>query len=658
MKSILKALLVTVPVLLHWSSAMGQQLTLRPNDTTSMHLMVEPMNTSFGAFYGFEAGRMNIGSNNTLLGYRAGAENRVGMSNTFVGELTGEHNLTGHSNTYIGRATGRFSYGNENTFLGVDAGSFSGAGMRNTFIGTFAGTGSTGSDNVFLGRQAGTGVTGSHKLFIENTPADSTAALLYGEFDNNYLRANGRIDVYSTNTSFAGVKSVISYSPGSNFDVPGILGENTVDDYYGIGVKGVGGYMGVHGLAIGTGTGYYFGTYGGSLGTNSGTNYGLYGEAYSANQNIGVYGVASGGSSSYAGYFEGNSYISGNVGIGILDPSTKLHVYSANNPTIKLQSDGTSEISGRIAMRQSDDTGMDMYYDGITDVLAVEPFNSGVGGGKKLTMNLSGNIGIGKSPVGFPLAIKGDASNGFIQFFNNADVAKWHLRLESNGAFGITESGVVDRRLVIAPGGNIGIGTTNTPSASLHIFSGTEPTIKLQSDGISENSGRVSLRQSNNTGADLFYDGALDVIVLETFNAGVSDGRRMIMQQTTGDMGIGTTDLATGHKLSVNGKIACTEVRVQPQNQWPDYVFAEEYALKPLEQLKQEIEIHGHLPGIPSAQEIQTNGLQIGDMQSRMMEKIEELTLYLIDINSQVADLKKVIEIQSKEIEALKKAGK
>ena len=93
------------------------------------------------------------------------------------------------------------------------------------------------------------------------------------------------------------------------------------------------------------------------------------------------------------------------------------------------------------------------------------------------------------------------------------------------------------------------------------------------------------MRQSNLTGVDMFYDGqsSADAIVFETFINGTSQGRKMTMD-LSGNVGIGITEnIATGHKLSVNGKIACTEVRVQPQNEWPDYVFAEDYTLMPLD---------------------------------------------------------------------------
>ena len=77
---------------------------------------------------------------------------------------------------------------------------------------------------------------------------------------------------------------------------------------------------------------------------------------------------------------------------------------------------------------------------------------------------------------------------------------------------------------------------------------------------------------------------------------------------------------------------------------WADYVFNEDYHLLPLPQVEKYIQQNKHLPGIPSANEIQTDGLQLGDTQTKMMKKIEELTLYVIELekkyNEVVTELK------------------
>jgi len=107
---------------------------------------------------------------------------------------------------------------------------------------------------------------------------------------------------------------------------------------------------------------------------------------------------------------------------------------------------------------------------------------------------------------------------------------------------------------------------------------------------------------------------------------------------------IGTTTQATGYALSVNGKIIATEVRVEAFSNWPDYVFAEDYKLMSLEELEQSINENQHLPGIPSAQEVSETGFDLGDMQRRLLEKVEELTLYTIQQEKMIKELQQEIK--------------
>jgi hypothetical protein len=107
-----------------------------------------------------------------------------------------------------------------------------------------------------------------------------------------------------------------------------------------------------------------------------------------------------------------------------------------------------------------------------------------------------------------------------------------------------------------------------------------------------------------------------------------------------GQVGIGTTTPAAGYQLSVAGKIMCEEMRVQLQGNWPDYVFDEGYRLMPLNEVAAYIEAHGHLPGIPSAGEVgEAQGIEVGAMQARLLEKMEEQYLYLIQLQADVEKL-------------------
>ncbi|TXN36138.1 hypothetical protein FVB32_16400 [Flagellimonas hymeniacidonis] len=115
----------------------------------------------------------------------------------------------------------------------------------------------------------------------------------------------------------------------------------------------------------------------------------------------------------------------------------------------------------------------------------------------------------------------------------------------------------------------------------------------------------------------------------------------------TGDIAVGTSTVPTGYKMAIDGKLITEEVKVQLSGNWPDYVFAEDYNLPSLEEIQKHIKEKGHLPNIPSAKEVEENGIQLGEMNRLLLEKIEELTLYLLE-------LKKENQNQQKEIEQLK----
>lgn len=106
---------------------------------------------------------------------------------------------------------------------------------------------------------------------------------------------------------------------------------------------------------------------------------------------------------------------------------------------------------------------------------------------------------------------------------------------------------------------------------------------------------------------------------------------------TTNNVGIGTT--TPNEKLSVNGNIRSKEVIVEIVN-WPDYVFADNYQLPSLQQLENYISEHNHLPNMPAAKEIEKDGLRVADVQKKMMEKVEELTLYIIELKKEIDLLK------------------
>ncbi|WP_422079419.1 hypothetical protein [Ulvibacterium sp.] len=106
-----------------------------------------------------------------------------------------------------------------------------------------------------------------------------------------------------------------------------------------------------------------------------------------------------------------------------------------------------------------------------------------------------------------------------------------------------------------------------------------------------------------------------------------------------GNVGIGTSTIPNGYRLAVDGKVISEEVKVQLSGDWPDYVFSEDYTLPTLEEVQKHIQEHGHLPNIPSAQEMEENGVELGIMNMKLLEKIEELTLYILNQEKKIKDL-------------------
>lgn len=163
-------------------------------------------------------------------------------------------------------------------------------------------------------------------------------------------------------------------------------------------------------------------------------------------------------------------------------------------------------------------------------------------------------------------------------------------------------------------------------------ISGTDPYIQLK-NGSTETG---YLRASGN-----------DVLVAT--NSGNSTGKVVLRTNGTGRVWVDASGnvsvsndgkIATGYLLSVKGKAMAEEVRVELNANWPDYVFAKDYKLMPLQHLKNYISENNHLPEVPAAEEMKA-GIDLGKMNTLLMQKVEELTLYVIQLNEEIQQLKK-----------------
>ncbi|WP_421809748.1 hypothetical protein [Flagellimonas sp.] len=177
------------------------------------------------------------------------------------------------------------------------------------------------------------------------------------------------------------------------------------------------------------------------------------------------------------------------------------------------------------------------------------------------------------------------------------------------------------KMMTMLANGHLGIGTTS-------------PTSKLDVRGVlastHNNGNKMALLTSGDGNSYLNFSGGAS-----TSRIGFQiDGSSKMSIYNDGSVAIGTSSTGT-HKLAVEGSIGAREIKVEVGT-WSDYVFKEDYDLPTLEEVEQHIKERGHLINIPSAKEVEENGIELGEMNKLLLEKIEELTLYVIELKKEV----------------------
>jgi hypothetical protein len=374
-----------------------------------------------------------------------------------------------------------------------------------------------------------------------------------------------------------------------------------------------------------------------------------------------------------------------NVGIGTDAPAEKLHI---NGSVRGNQAGGALRINTQFgwldlgpmnATWSHFQTNLPKFYfnkpvhiDGALSSYNTEDLDLQTNGVQRIRiLNSNGYVGIGTTmPFGTlqvggyrPVIIKSNGSNGvygselgFNAILNTSIVPNKFTKLGGTGQqggasiavdytgnilFQMYNAGTEDAseinfspQIAFKNTGNVGIGTT-TPNYKLDVVGNLRTSQQISASQFITVDKGGAYRVALNGQADGYISGRNDA-VQDRFLIN-SNGVSFL---NGGNVGIGTT--TPDQKLTVDGVVKCEEVRVEIfTGTGPDYVFAPDYNLLPLSEVESYIKANKHLPEVPSAKQMEEEGLNLKAMNLLLLKKVEELTLHLIEQQKQIDELKK-----------------
>ena len=343
---------------------------------------------------------------------------------------------------------------------------------------------------------------------------------------------------------------------------------------------------------------------------------------------------------------------SGNAGIGTTNPSDKLDIRGSGSLYSRIQST-TDNQSGQRYMTASH-SWISGLHGGESGKYKIS-YNTTFGTNDFLTIRNNGNVGIGTVDPTNKLQVEGQTrlnpggvNNNYIQFQSNNtnqvnmlfytnDTARWNMYAQDDGRliFRKTDNNPDGGIKMVIEGDYVGIGTEN-PGRTLDVAG------EIRSI---QGSDRMSMLvdEANNISEINWGDDSNDRLrFLYNHWNGTANDKEVMTLLSDGKVGIGTATPDT--ELAVNGNIHAKEVKVDLVG-WPDYVFEEDYDLPTLEEVQDHINEKGHLINMPSASEVESDGLELGEMNRLLLEKIEEMTLYILQLRE---ENKKIVVLEKR----------
>jgi hypothetical protein len=202
----------------------------------------------------------------------------------------------------------------------------------------------------------------------------------------------------------------------------------------------------------------------------------------------------------------------------------------------------------------------------------------------------------------------------------------------------------IQAQILTTVGSNIGIGTTD-PKQTLTVDTkqaNSNAGVPAKSETVQN--GIMRLQVNGDKWGEVM-DFGMNVMptygwIQATNRTDLSVNYNLVLNPNGGNVGIGTTPNAL-YKLDVKGALRATEVKIESIENFPDFVFEKNYKLPKLSEVNNFIQKNGHLQNIPSATEVKDNGMSLVEMQVKLLQKVEELTLYAIEQQKKIEELEK-----------------